>query len=187
MHNREPVFTQLSSYTQLDKDLLFDWIDALASVESFKTEDDRLIITLKQEVTNQDLLDLIAICARYGLNTNQLSQYMQEDNEYWWTGPKFQVIYPQSNKDKKELLDNNKDFLRLDCTPVDLYTQLDKNNMFSWMERISSVKDIVGLGPVIYLYIEAEEVTPQDILELKGVFARYGFDAAQLVGLVARN
>jgi hypothetical protein len=112
---------------------------------------------------------------------------MHENNEYWWTGPKFQVIYPHSNKDKKELLDKNKNFLRLDCTAVDLYTQLDKTNMFKWMERISCVKEIIGLGPVIYLYVNAKEINHENVLELEGLFSRYNFDIDQLVGLLPEN
>lgn len=183
----EIIFVSINYFTQLDKVLLFEWIDAIPSVESYKNEDDQLSIIPKQDVTDQDLLDLLAICVRYKLSINKLSDYMYKDNEYWWTGPKFQVIYPQLNKDKKELLDKNRDFLRLDCTPVDLYTLLDKNNMFTWMERIPCVKDIVGLGPVIYLYIEAKEVSPQALLKLEGLFSRYDFDVAQFGSLLAGN
>ena len=167
-------------YTDIDKNLFFEWLDAIEGVESYTDTERELYLKLNIAMTNENLLDLVAVCERYRLGTSQLSFYMHENNKYWCGGKKFHVIYPQSNKNNKIKADENPNFIRLQCTPVDLYTQLDKNHMFEWMERIHSIKDIIGLGPVIYLYVDVNQITKQDILELEGLFNRYDFDGRQL-------
>jgi len=174
------ILTPLTYYTQTDEDLMFKWLDTIESVEGRKGILQELHVSLHPEgPTNEDLLDLVALCDRYNYDASPLECYMHEDNRYWWDGKKLHVIYPQ-NKSQKAKADSNPDTIALECTPIDLYTQKDKSVMFEWMERIEAVQDIVGLGPALYLYVDPKKVTNQDLLELMGLFDRYGFDAAQL-------
>lgn len=173
-------FKSIYFYTQLDFDLMCEWLNAIASVENYEFDGNDLSLTFKPEVSNEDFLELICIADRYGLSHNSFDEHKIGKDEYWCKGPKFQSIYPSTDKDKKIEADKNASIMRLECTPISLYTQLDKNNMFEWIERNLCVAEIIGLGPVIYLYVSQEKIDDEALRNLVGLFNRYYFDLQQL-------
>ena len=56
----------------------------------------------------------------------------------------------------------------------------DERAHFEWMQRIPSVRDVRGEGRRVYLTIAEDEVTADDLRELKALYRRYSGDASQL-------
>jgi hypothetical protein len=65
------------------------------------------------------------------------------------------------------------------------WSQGDETAHFEWLARIPCIRGVRGELRKLFLDIEAERVTKEDLRELEGVYRRYGGDLKQLKGLSA--
>lgn len=79
----------------------------------------------------------------------------------------------------------NSENIILACSPLRFYTELDEELLFQWLNAISCIQTIKGVGNELQLYIESSAISHDDLLNLIGIFERYRFDAKQL--LVFKN
>jgi hypothetical protein len=63
------------------------------------------------------------------------------------------------------------------------WSEGDERAHFEWMERVPCVRDVRGEGRRVYLMIDQDEVTEDDVRELSAIYRRYGGDATQLARL----
>jgi hypothetical protein len=63
------------------------------------------------------------------------------------------------------------------------WSEGDERAHFEWMQRIPCVQDVRGQGTRVFLSIEEDEVTANDLRELNALYRRYGGDTAQLARL----
>jgi len=61
----------------------------------------------------------------------------------------------------------------------------DEDSHFRWLDAIGCVQAVRGQGRRLFLEIEKEQVSDEDLQELKAVYRRYGGDLSQLDGLRA--
>lgn len=65
------------------------------------------------------------------------------------------------------------------CSPLKFHVGNDENILFEWLSRIPSIKAIQGVGRELHLSVSSV-IPDEDLLDLMGVFKRYGFDTGQL-------
>lgn len=85
-----------------------------------------------------------------------------------------QNIYPRMT------INFTDDYVILRLTPLRYYTQNDEDLMFTWFDKIKSVKDYAGSGRELYVYIASKDIPKEDLLDLMGLFGCYRFNAQQL-------
>lgn len=72
------------------------------------------------------------------------------------------------------------DQIKLICTPLEFYSLNDEKSFFFWLKKISCIEKFQGVGSELHLYVSAEKVSDVQLIELMGIFDRYGFDGSQL-------
>ena len=63
------------------------------------------------------------------------------------------------------------------------WSEGDERAHFEWMERIPCVQDVRGEGRRVFLTIDENAATADDLRELAALYRRYGGDEAQLAPL----
>ena len=66
------------------------------------------------------------------------------------------------------------------CSPLIFYTPNDEDLLFEWIKKVSSIKDVKGVGEELHLTFESKDISNEDLLDLFGIFERYKFDISQL-------
>jgi len=66
------------------------------------------------------------------------------------------------------------------CSPLRFYTHNDETLCFEWIQKISCIKDYKGVGRALHLFVSSSDIANEDLLDLIGLFDRYGFDMQQL-------
>jgi len=84
----EPIIlmcTPLSFYTEEDEDFLFAWLKKIKSIKKIKGVGLELHLQLdSKNISDHDLLNLMAIFDRYNFDSNQLRIFMNEGNKEWF-------------------------------------------------------------------------------------------------------
>jgi hypothetical protein len=60
------------------------------------------------------------------------------------------------------------------------WSEGDEKAHFDWLGRIACIRDILGEGRRVFLKIDRDVLTRQDLWELKAVYRRYDGDLKQL-------
>jgi hypothetical protein len=63
------------------------------------------------------------------------------------------------------------------------WSEGDERAHFEWMQRIPCVRDDTGAGTRVFLTIDEDAVTADDVRELDALYRRYDGDNAQLLRL----
>jgi hypothetical protein len=63
------------------------------------------------------------------------------------------------------------------------WSEGDERAHFEWMQRIPCVRDVRGEGRRVFLTIDEDAATNDDLRELKALYRRYDGDVAQLARL----
>jgi hypothetical protein len=66
------------------------------------------------------------------------------------------------------------------CKPLRFYTENDEALFFGWLEKITCIEQIKGIGKKLHLFIALQHIPNNDLLDLIGLFSRYKFDIKQL-------
>lgn len=73
------------------------------------------------------------------------------------------------------------DQITLILTPLTFYSpRYDEDAMFEWLKKIKSVTGCKGIGRELHVYVVSKNIPKVDLLELRGLFERYGYDMKQL-------
>lgn len=75
---------------------------------------------------------------------------------------------------------NNLDVVELEAEGVVFYSMNDERLFFDWLGRMEFVKDVVGSGAVIYIKIDAGDLTEDGLREILALFQRYRISMRQL-------
>lgn len=68
-----------------DEDAFFEWIKKIECIEHFEGAGDELYLDLvNKKLTDNDLLDLIALLYRYKINMKQLQAFLTKNNKSWF-------------------------------------------------------------------------------------------------------
>lgn len=68
-------------YSDLDEAMFFDWIKRIKCIAKFEGAGDELYLNLMQnELSYEDMKDLIALCYRYKIKMDQLEKFINEKN-----------------------------------------------------------------------------------------------------------
>ena len=81
------VASGVTYYSQDDETAFFEWLDRLDCVESNQGRLRALFIRLKRSPTRQDLLELLALFFRYGVDVRQLTRFETKSNRRWLRSP----------------------------------------------------------------------------------------------------
>ena len=81
------VASGVTYYSQEDETAFFEWLDRLECAEGYRGRLRDLFITLKRRPTKQDLLDLMALFFRYGVDMRQLARFETKSNRHWLCDP----------------------------------------------------------------------------------------------------
>ncbi len=76
--------------------------------------------------------------------------------------------------------ENIGDMVELEAKNVIFYSMNDEQFFFEWLGRMEFVEDVVGRGSVIYIRINAREVTEDGLREILAFFQRYRIPMRQL-------
>lgn len=60
------------------------------------------------------------------------------------------------------------------------YSQKDEDMLFAWIKQIQCIERTDGVGRVLQLSIASKNISDEDLLDLMGLFSRYGFEQEQL-------
>jgi hypothetical protein len=66
------------------------------------------------------------------------------------------------------------------------WSQGDEAAHFEWLAKIPSIRDVRGAGTCVFLDVDVDGVTANDLRELQAVYRRYGGDLGQLQLLEGR-
>ena len=69
----------------------------------------------------------------------------------------------------------------LELEGVRFYSGYDESAFFDWLRKICCIKNFEGRGSAIYLIVDADEISENDLRELLAVFRRYGIPMRQLM------
>ena len=75
---------ELTFYSQLDEDSLFSWMEKISIIEDIRGIGDSIIFSVKDELSKDDLMEIIALFFRYGIDMKQLEILKSDDNESWF-------------------------------------------------------------------------------------------------------
>jgi len=76
-------------YSPIDEELFFIWIKKIGSIAHFDGIGDELYLYFEtNEVSEDDLRELLALFYRYKIDMKQLSRFLTEDNKKWFYGNK---------------------------------------------------------------------------------------------------
>lgn len=76
-------------YTFMDQQLFFTWINRTLCIDSFTAASDELYLHLvAEQLSDEDLQELIGIFYRYKIDMKQLSRFVTEQNKHWFSEDK---------------------------------------------------------------------------------------------------
>jgi hypothetical protein len=81
------ICTAVKFYCPKDEDAFFEWIKKIACISHTSAAGKELylhIAVAAQEISDQDLDDLIGLFYRYKINMAQLAQFLTDDNKAWF-------------------------------------------------------------------------------------------------------
>jgi hypothetical protein len=67
------------------------------------------------------------------------------------------------------------------------YSEMDEIMFLEWMNRISAIRKIEGLGASIFIYFRSNKISMKSLKELIGLFYRYDIDMKQLQIFLSRD
>jgi len=72
-------------YSQIDEDLFFAWIKRIPCVVTFDGRKDELYLYMRDNnISNLELLELLALFRRYHIDMQQLEVFVNEHNRWWF-------------------------------------------------------------------------------------------------------
>ena len=84
----ELIATGVKFFSQKDEKVFFEWLDSLDIVGQVRGNGRDIHIELKEEqITDDDLHNLIAIFIRYKITMAQLARFVNDDNKEWFAAP----------------------------------------------------------------------------------------------------
>lgn len=66
------------------------------------------------------------------------------------------------------------------CKAVSFYSGTDEDMFFAWIKKIPSITKFDGAGDELYLHINNNAISDDDLRELIALFYRYKIDMTQL-------
>lgn len=79
------VCTAIKFYCLKDEDAFFDWLNKIACVSHTSAARKELYLHVAaQQISDQDLDDLIGLFYRYKVDMSQLAQFLTNDNKVWF-------------------------------------------------------------------------------------------------------
>lgn len=91
--------SSVTYYGLVDEELFFDWIKKITCIEDIKGSGwDLYLILAKDELNEDDLLEILSLFKRYKIDMKQLrpflndqnSQFLKEQKKAFWYKPLFQ-------------------------------------------------------------------------------------------------
>ena len=77
--------TGVKFFHQSDERAFFEWLTRIPCVKSCKGDGRRgLVVQLKRKPGKDDLLQLLALCRRYGVDMRQLAKFETAQNRPWF-------------------------------------------------------------------------------------------------------
>lgn len=74
----------LTFYSQNDEAQFFAWLKSISAIENVAGKGDTILATTTKIIDDNSLMELIAICQRYGVDMSQLAKYKTEENSPWF-------------------------------------------------------------------------------------------------------
>lgn len=72
-------------YTTTDEDIFFAWLDKISCIEGLDAAKNELYLDLvERELEDADLMELIALFARYKIDMKQLARFLNDQNKNWF-------------------------------------------------------------------------------------------------------
>lgn len=68
----------------------------------------------------------------------------------------------------------------LECVRVKFYSSHDEDAFFEWINKITSIKKIKGVGDKVMLFVAKEGIVNDEIFDLYALFKRYGIKTNQI-------
>ncbi len=69
---------------------------------------------------------------------------------------------------------------KLACKKLTFYSKEDENSFFKWLDSISCIKEIKGIGDTIFLTVNTKKPSNSCLREILAIFQRYKIDMTQL-------
>lgn len=70
------------------KIIFFSWLEKIDCIQKVYGEGESIFLDSCQQVSHDDLRELIAIFHRYNIDMKQLKKFMNDENEQWLTNTK---------------------------------------------------------------------------------------------------
>jgi len=80
------ILTPMRYFSHIDEDFMFEWLDRIESVESYKGIGRELHVQIKsKQIPSQELCELMGLFKRYKIrNIKQLEVFKNETNKEWF-------------------------------------------------------------------------------------------------------
>jgi hypothetical protein len=73
--------------------------------------------------------------------------------------------------------------IQIEAAHVGYYSAYDEAAFFEWLDKIASVCDFKGRGSSLWITVDYDKTTEEDLLELLSLFRRYEVSMGQLIAL----
>lgn len=70
--------------------------------------------------------------------------------------------------------------IKLVCKAVRYMSTIDEDFFFAWIDRISCIEKVEGVGSELHLYIQEHNISRSNLKEILTLFLRYRIDTEQL-------
>jgi hypothetical protein len=176
------VCDPLLFFSKADEKLFKKWVKKIRSINKVEKDENKIYLYFKtNEISDNDLDDLIALFVRYSFDSKQLNIFVNKDNEDFFPRvdgvgtESYHKVYPRRDVEKL-----TKTEVKLKCTPLRFYTKNDENLLFGLIETVRSITGCYGVGQTLYIIVDSEKISGEDVGTLKALFMRYRYDQKQL-------
>lgn len=170
--NRNFLFFQWVGFgVQRGEDVFFEWIERIDCIESVSGVGTGMYLNLFQRrLTKQDVREIMALCKRYKMDTEQLERFKWAGNEN-----AFKLLYKKPFLItgfglKKKITPKT---VKLFFKPIKFYSALDRDMFFEWIKGITSVVRCDEQNGEICIYVKSKTIPYHDVMQLTGLWKRY--------------
>jgi len=83
------VCKNIKFYSELEKEVFFEFINRIKSIVDFEKKGDELFLYFKsRKIPDKDLRALIGLFDRFKIDMKQLKMFLNENNKKWFEGDK---------------------------------------------------------------------------------------------------
>jgi hypothetical protein len=75
-------------YSQKDEEALFTWFRGISAIRKICGEGQKIILSVNNDISDNDLREILAVFFRYGADMRQLADLKNENNEEWFMDSK---------------------------------------------------------------------------------------------------